>query len=118
MYGEVVSWRPLSNTLLRQTGGLDYDRELFLMDLKQVDRARLPEFHQSLVNAWHPFYSACAVYNCTEFEMSPVSSTTSPVGPASPVSPRLRCPPPTCLKTANDGRPVDAVRNLDGNGNN
>ena len=35
--------------------------------------------------------------------------------------PRLRCPrvpPPTCLKTANDGRPVDAVRNLDGNGDN
>ena len=30
------------------------------------------------------FYSACAVYNCTEFEMSPVSSTTSPVGPVSP----------------------------------
>ena len=55
------------------------------------------------------FYSACAVYNCTEFEMSPVSSTTSPVGPV---------PPPTCFKTANDGRPVDAVRNLDGNGDN
>ena len=34
----------------------------------------------------------------------------------------VRCPPPppppTCLKTANDGRPVDAVRNLDGNGDN
>ena len=30
-----------------------------------------------------------------------------------------RCPPPpTCLKTANDGRPVDAVRKLDGNGDN
>ena len=27
-------------------------------------------------------------------------------------------PPATCLKTANDGRPVDAVRNLDGNGDN
>ena len=34
--------------------------------------------------------------------------------------PRLRCRrrPPTCLKTANDGRPVDAVRNVDGNGDN
>ena len=52
LYGEVVSWRPLTNTLLRQTGGLDYDQELFLMDLKQVDRAQLPAFHQSLVNAW------------------------------------------------------------------
>ena len=52
LYGEVVSWRPLTNTLLRQTGGLDSDRELFLMDLKQVDRARLPAFHQSLLNAW------------------------------------------------------------------
>ena len=54
-------------------------------------------------------YNACAVYNCTEFEMSPVSTTST----TSPVS-----PPPTCLKTANDGRPGDAVRNLDGNGDN
>ena len=58
-YGEVVSWRPLTNTLLRQTGGMDYDQELFLMDLKQVDRARLPAFHQSLLNAWH-YWSAAA----------------------------------------------------------
>ena len=55
------------------------------------------------------YYSTSAVYNCTEFEMSPVSTT-------SPVSPPPR--PPTCLKTANDGRPVDAVRNLDENGDN
>ena len=38
------------------------------------------------------FYSACAVYNFNEFEMSPALSSTSPVGP----------PSPTCLKTAND----------------
>ena len=52
LFCEVVPWRPLTNTLLRQMGGLDYDRELFLVDLKQLERARLPAFHQSLLNAW------------------------------------------------------------------
>ena len=55
LYGEVLSWRPLTNTLLRQIGGLDYDCELFLMDLKLVDGAQLPAFHQSLLNAWQTF---------------------------------------------------------------
>ena len=44
------------------------------------------------------YYSTCTVYNCTEFEMSPVS-TTSPVSP----------PPPPPLPRASK-QPMMAVR--------
>ena len=41
------------------------------------------------------FYSACAVYDCTEFEMSPVS-TTSPASPPPP--PRASRQPMTAVR--------------------
>uniref|UniRef100_UPI00358DF090 B-cadherin-like n=1 Tax=Myxine glutinosa TaxID=7769 RepID=UPI00358DF090 len=47
-----VSWKALAHCLLRQTGKLGYDQELFLIDTKKVDIASVPLFYRSVLEAW------------------------------------------------------------------
>ena len=47
-----MPWENLTLCLLKQAGRLGYGRELFLLDLPNIDVSLFPLYLQSVINAW------------------------------------------------------------------
>uniref|UniRef100_UPI0035900637 glutamate receptor ionotropic, kainate 2-like n=1 Tax=Myxine glutinosa TaxID=7769 RepID=UPI0035900637 len=69
-----LPWRLTANYLLKMAGMLDFNKELFLMDLQYVDISPLPPFYQDLLQAWQPLvvHRDMAHYNTTNFLDEPI----------------------------------------------
>lgn len=52
LYGKEVSWRGVAHGLLRRAGKMDYDRQLFLMDINKLDLTGLSSFYKSMLRVW------------------------------------------------------------------
>ncbi|KAK7879313.1 hypothetical protein WMY93_033910 [Mugilogobius chulae] len=52
LYGPQQLWTETATVLLREVGRLNYDKHLFLLDLKRLDLSGISAFYRSVLRAW------------------------------------------------------------------
>ncbi|KAK3560490.1 hypothetical protein QTP86_009664 [Hemibagrus guttatus] len=72
LYGEGIAWADMAYALLRRVEDLNYDKHLFVLNLREMDLSATTLFYQSVLRAWSSVLRISRInaqpFQCTEEE--------------------------------------------------
>ncbi|KAK3519517.1 hypothetical protein QTP70_033415, partial [Hemibagrus guttatus] len=72
LYGEEIAWADMAYALLRHVEDLNYDKHLFVLNLREMDLSATTLFYQSVLRAWSSVLRISRIntqpFPCTEEE--------------------------------------------------